>query len=61
MFADEIEDALAGDPAMLEEQIGRFVSVVGCGLFGRLADVVFTGDAAGVTRLPRSPQPSAGR
>ena len=49
------------DPAILEEQIGRIVGVVECGLFVGLADLVFIGDAAGVTRLERSPPPSAGR
>jgi len=49
------------DPATLEERIRRIVGVVECGLFVGLADVVFIGDAAGVTRLERSPQPSAGR
>jgi len=50
-----------GDPATLEERIRRIVGVVECGLFVGLADVVFIGDAAGVTRLERSLQPSAGR
>ena len=49
------------DPATLEERVQRIVGVVECGLFVGLADVVFIGDAAGVTRLTRSPQPSAGR
>jgi ribose 5-phosphate isomerase A len=49
------------DPATLEERIRRIVGVVECGLFVGLADVVFIGDAAGVTRLERSHQPSAGR
>jgi len=49
------------DPSRLEEQIRRIVGVVECGLFVGLADVVFIGDAAGVTRLERSHQPSAGR
>ena len=49
------------DPATLEERIRRVVGVVECGLFVGLADVVFIGDAAGVTRLERTPQPSAGR
>ena len=48
------------DPAMLEEKIGRIVGVVECGLFVGLTDVVFVGDAAGVTRLERSPRPSVG-
>ena len=41
------------DPAGLEERIGRVVGVVECGLFVGLADVVFMGDASGVTRLER--------
>ena len=49
------------DPAMLEEKIGRIVGVVECGLFVGIADVVFIGDAAGVSRWERSPGPSAGR
>jgi ribose 5-phosphate isomerase A len=49
------------DPATLEERMCRIVGVVECGLFVGLADVVFIGDAAGVTRLERIPQPSAGR
>ena len=49
------------DPATLEERIRRIVGVVECGLFVGLADLVFIGDAAGVTRLERSPQVSAGR
>ena len=49
------------DPATLEEQMCRIVGVVECGLFVGLTDVVFIGDAAGVTRLERNPQPSAGR
>jgi ribose 5-phosphate isomerase A len=52
---------LIADPATLEERIRRIVGVVECGLFVGLADLVFIGDAAGVTRLERSPQPSAGR
>jgi len=48
------------DPAALEQRIGQIVGVVECGLFVGLTDVVFIGDAAGVTRLERSPQPSAG-
>jgi ribose 5-phosphate isomerase A len=52
---------LIADPATLEEEIGRIVGVVECGLFVGLADVVFIGDGAGVTRLERSPQVSAGR
>jgi len=49
------------DPAMLEEEIGRIVGVVECGLFVGLADVVFVGDTAGVTRLERSPRLLSGR
>ena len=49
------------DPATLEEKIGRIVGVVECGLFVGLADVVFIGHEAGVSRLERSPQPSVGR
>jgi ribose 5-phosphate isomerase A len=52
---------LIADPVMLEEWIRRIVGVVECGLFVGLAGLVFIGDAAGVTRLERSPQPSAGR
>jgi ribose 5-phosphate isomerase A len=44
-------------PAKLEEQICRIVGVVECGLFVGLADVVFIGDAAGVTRWERTPRP----
>jgi len=49
------------DPATLEERMCRIVGVVECGLFVGLTDVVFIGDAAGVTRLERNPQLSAGR
>jgi ribose 5-phosphate isomerase A len=49
------------DPAALEERIDRLVGVVECGLFVGLTDVVFIGDAAGVTRLERSPRVSADR
>ena len=49
------------DPATLEERMCRIVGVVECGLFVGLTDVVFIGDTAGVTRLERNPQPSAGR
>jgi len=52
---------LIADPAALEERIRRIVGVVECGLFIGISDVVFIGDAAGVTRLERSPRPSAGR
>jgi ribose 5-phosphate isomerase A len=48
------------DPAMLEEKIGRIVGVVECGLFVGLADMVFIGDATGVTCLERIPRPSVG-
>ena len=49
------------DPATLEDRMCRIVGVVECGLFVGHTDVVFIGDAAGVTRLERNPQPSAGR
>jgi len=49
------------DPTTLEERMCRIVGVVECGLFVGLTDVVFIGDTAGVTRLERNPQPSAGR
>lgn len=49
------------DPATLEERMCRIVGVVECGLFVGLTDVVFIADAAGVTRLERNPQLSAGR
>jgi ribose 5-phosphate isomerase A len=40
-----------GDPARLEERIGRIVGVVESGLFISRADPVFVADAAGVHRL----------
>jgi ribose 5-phosphate isomerase A len=40
-----------GDPARLEERIGRIVGVVESGLFIGRADPVFIADAAGVHRL----------
>jgi len=52
---------LIADPAALEERIRRIVGVVECGLFVGLGDVVFIGDAAGVTRVERSLPPSADR
>jgi ribose 5-phosphate isomerase A len=49
------------DPAAVEERIRRIVGVVECGLFVGLTEVVFIGDAAGVTRLERSLQVPADR
>jgi ribose 5-phosphate isomerase A len=49
------------DPAAVEERIRRIVGVVECGLFVGLTDVVFIADAAGVTRLERSPRVPADR
>ncbi|MEI7782329.1 MAG: ribose-5-phosphate isomerase RpiA [Planctomycetota bacterium] len=46
------------DPPSLEERIRRIVGVVECGLFVGLADFVFIGGTAGVSRLKPSPQPA---